>query len=435
MLLLPEADCEEVIDLGPKRSTYPTCRRETYTHPVAEDDTSEHLAVGLGELQKTAVDRWFTKRGLPNLIEGYSATEDVFTRAAPVLLLFWVFGIVGAYGDRFTGWSQAFAAIAGIGFLAAVAALVNWLRGRRYFQVPDHVGFIELGAFVLAPAFLPVIVANSSVSLFLQEIALGIAVLVLIWFWFGFGLGSIIRWAVGNLFRQITNVLTLMMRSLPLLLVFTMFLFLNAELWQVANDFTTPLFLAATGGLIGVSLLFVLFRIPAELHDIGQFATMSEVETHRRRSGAPLEGMVAQPELTPPLTSIDRLNVAILTIFAIGVQIALIMMIVGLFYVAFGLVAVRPTTIEQWTTGGSGSTDTLLDLRLFGADIPLTGELLKVTGFLMAFASLQFTVSALTDSAYRAEFFDELTSEIRDALAVRVVYLDRLGASERVEKR
>ena len=402
---------------------------------MAVDDTTEHPAIGLDEQQKVVVDRWFTKRGLPNLIEGYSATEDVFTRAAPVLLLFWVFGIVGAYGDRFTGWSQAFAALAGIAFLGAVGALVNWLRGRRYFQIPDHVGFIELSAFVLGPAFLPVIVANSSISLFLRVIALGLGVLVLVWFWFGFGLGSIIRWAVGNLFRQITNVLTLMMRSLPLLLVFTMFLFLNAELWQVANDFTNPLFFTATGGLVGVSLLFVLFRIPSELHDIGQFATSREVETHRLRSGAPIEGKVAQPELAPPLTSIDRLNVAILTIFAIGVQIALVMTIVGAFYVAFGLVAVRPTTIEQWTTGGSGSTDTLLDLRLFGADIPLTGELLKVTGFLMAFASLQFTVSALTDSAYRAEFFDELTSEIREALAVRAVYLDRLGATQPHEER
>ncbi len=107
----------------------------------------------------------------------------------------------------------------------------------------------------------------------------------------------------------------------------------------------------------------------------------------------------------------------------------LVMVIIGAFYIAFGLVSVRPTTIEQWTTGGAGSAESILDLSLFGSTISLTTELLKVTGFLMAFSSLHFTVSAITDATYRAEFFDDLTSEIRDALAVRVVYLNRLSGA------
>src|SRR5690606_17668150 len=33
------------------------------------------------------VERWFLQRGIPHFIHGYRATEDVFTRALPVLLL------------------------------------------------------------------------------------------------------------------------------------------------------------------------------------------------------------------------------------------------------------------------------------------------------------------------------------------------------------
>lgn len=68
----------------------------------------------------------------------------------------------------------------------------------------------------------------------------------------------------------------------------------------------------------------------------------------------------------------------------------------------------------------------LLDFQLFGSQLQITAELLKVVGFLMAFTALQFTVSALTDATYRKEFFEELTSEIREALAVRVLYLHQI---------
>jgi hypothetical protein len=44
----------------------------------------------------------------------------------------------------------------------------------------------------------------------------------------------------------------------------------------------------------------------------------------------------------------------------------------------------------------------------------------------MAFTALQFTVSALTDETYRREFFEDLTGEIREALAVRVQYLQQI---------
>lgn len=379
--------------------------------------------------ERSAIEKWFVRRGLPNLIHGYSASTDVFTRAAPLLTLFWLFGLAGAFGDRFTGWSQVWAALAGALFLGAVAAGVNRVRGRRPLQVPDRVGRIELTAFVLAPALLPVLLDNSSIGTFALDVASGLFLLLLIWLAYGFGLLSVIVWAVRHLADQVSDIVGLMIRSLPLLLIFTMFLFMNAELWQVADNFTTPLFLVAAGGLVLISALFVLVRLPTELESVSTFQDTDVVRGLVDGCDAPIACHGSTPEGVPPLTRTDRINVGVLALFTLGVQIALVMLIIGAFYLAFGLVTVRPDTIAEWTAGGEAGISRIIDLRLFGSEIPLTSELLKVTGFLMAFTALQFTVSALTDQAYREEFFDDLIVEIRQALAVRVEYLHQIGAA------
>ena len=56
----------------------------------------------------------------------------------------------------------------------------------------------------------------------------------------------------------------------------------------------------------------------------------------------------------------------------------------------------------------------------------LTEELLRVAAFLGAFSGLAFTVSLVTDQTYREEFRSDVTHELRQVLAVRLVYLDSL---------
>lgn len=391
---------------------------------LGRGDVVDEQPQNLTDEEQEAVEFWFVRRGLPNLIDDYSLSTDVFNRAVPFLAVLWAFNILGAYGDRFKGWSQAFAAIGASVILIGVAILINLVRGRPALRVPERVGLVEIAVFVLTPAVLPLVLQTGGIKAFAVGLTIGLVELLVVWFTYGFGLGSILRWAVVHLFRQLRSVFALMIRSLPLLLVFTMFLFLNAELWQVASDFTTQLFWVATGGLVLVALGFVIFRIPAELEELCSFDSPEEANSLLKQSDAPISGRIKDPALTPELSTVDRVNVTILAIFSIGVQIGLVMVIVGLFYLFFGLVTVRPETIAQWTA--SGGVEEFYPLELFGSDIPLTTELMKVTGFLMAFTALQFTVSALTDATYRKEFLDDLTGDISEALAVRALYLERL---------
>lgn len=51
-----------------------------------------------------------------------------------------------------------------------------------------------------------------------------------------------------------------------------------------------------------------------------------------------------------------------------------------------------------------------------------------VAAFIAAFSALQFTVAALTDDTYRGEFLEDIVGEIREALAVLLLYLECLVA-------
>ena len=99
----------------------------------------------------------FRRAGLPLLIEGYSASTDVFNRAAPLLAIVFLSEMLGALD---LNWSLAanLAAIAGaLLILVIAAAALNRARGRPALSVPETFGRVELGAFVLVPALLPLI--------------------------------------------------------------------------------------------------------------------------------------------------------------------------------------------------------------------------------------------------------------------------------------
>ena len=75
---------------------------------------------------------------------------------------------------------------------------------------------------------------------------------------------------------------------------------------------------------------------------------------------------------------------------------------------------------------GSGLLDDgiwKLTFDLFDQRMGMTTELIKVAGFVASFSALQFTVSLLSDRGYEDEFLQGLRADLRQAFAVRAVYL------------
>jgi hypothetical protein len=91
------------------------------------------------------------------------------------------------------------------------------------------------------------------------------------------------------------------------------------------------------------------------------------------------------------------------------------------FFTLFGFLAISQQTTDLWIA--PNTTDVLLSLQLDGRTLVITEPLLRVAGFLGTFSGMYFTVLLSTDATYRDEFADDVTPQLREALAVRLAYL------------
>lgn len=370
------------------------------------------------------VERWFVRRGLPHAIDDYSAREDVLTRTVPFLSLVFVAEVVTtSFGERFTGWAQAGALALAASIVASCIALVNRARARRPFALPDDIGWGELALFVLLPPVLAFVLDRSAVEAVL--LGVGNAALVGLAFVFAyFGVLPMIGFGLRQVWRRLRTLTQLIARVLPLLLLFVTFVFLNAEMWQVANDFTPLAYAVVTVAIAVVAFAFVAVRLPIELDHLARFETWDEVCTIAAATNAPRLPRVTD-ELTVPLLDLDRRdrrNVSVLLFVSYSVQVLLIGVIVTGVLVVFGVLAIREDTILQWTVQPDGSLDAILRFRIGDATHVLTWTHLAVAGFIGVFSMLQFAVQLMRDEDYRAEFSSDVSGEIREVLAVQALY-------------
>lgn len=370
-------------------------------------------------------ERWFVRRGLPHFIADYSPTRDIFTRASGFLTVVFLLELLNGINETFDWWENVLALIGAVGIALVGIAAVNKARGRRLFQRPNSIGALEIGAFIVIPGLIPAVVAGQPAQGL--EVAIGNVVIVgLVFIVTSYGLVPMTRWATGRMLRQLRGISNLLVRSLPLLLLFTMFIFFNAEIWKITDDLPSSFLWSAIGVLVVVGSLFVLMRLPRELRLSGEFATWQDIAELTRgtpMAGTSIDGLVDPPS-RPPLRRRAKVNVGLVLFFSQAIQILLVSMAIFLFYIVFGMFTVIDTTITQWT--GSPSIEVLAQVPFAGHDLVLSAELVRTALFIAAVGGLQFTVAALTDTTYREEFYDGLSHEIREAMAVRDLYLARV---------
>jgi hypothetical protein len=343
-------------------------------------------------------ERRFRRAGLPLFIEDYSAREDVWTRAAPLFALVFVGEMLGAIDLDWSFLANLAAAVGGLAILLGAFGLLNRLRGRPFWSLPRDVGPAELAAFVLVPAALPLIFGGQWGS----AVATAAANLVLLALAFGFiryGLFAIVRWTGGRLFEQLGASLSVISRAVPLLLVFALVLFINTEMWQVFSRIPDA-FLVLVGVLFVLSgSVFVAAQLPREVRELEE--------------GAGAAG--------PPLETPQRFNVGLVMFVSQALQILVVCLAIGGFFVVLGALAVGPEVRDAWEVERQ---EVIVRLTLFGEQLQVTEALLRVSGAIAAFSGLYYAIAVLTDSTYRQEFRDELTSEMADSFAARAEYLE-----------
>lgn len=369
------------------------------------------------------VERWFLRRGLPHFIEDYSARRDVLTRTLPVLTLVFLVEVVNAPKESFPLWLDVLAVVGGFAILLGGWAIANRARGRPAFQRPDTIGPAEVALFVVLPALVPAVFGQQYASA-LVTAAVNLILLGLIYLTTSYGVVPTLRWGAGKLGVQLEAIIGLLVRALPLLALFVTFFFLTAEVWQSAGITTGPAYWIAIGLFVAVGAFFVLTRMPSELRELGTFESWDDVR--QLVAGTPAESLAASEgelDAVASLSNRQRANVVLVTLFSQAVQIVLVSFAIGLFFSVLGLLLVSRSTIASWTGLAPDALHVLVSFHLGGRELVVTEPTLRVAGFVTAFAGLQFTMNLLTDPLYRAEFRSEVVGEIRQAFAVRAVYL------------
>ncbi len=228
--------------------------------------------------------------------------------------------------------------------------------------------------------------------------AVNVALLLVLYVWFAYGVASILRFTGRRIGEQLAAAVDLLARAIPLLLLFSVVLFVNTEMWQVFAGMNDATVAATAALLVVVGSVFLVVRLPREVERI-------ERDVAAR----------------PPLRRRQRINVGLVLFVTQALQIVLVVVAVGAFFTAFGALVIPADVIESWT-GTRGRQ--ILALGLGDIDVRVTVELLRVSAGIGALSGLYYSVAVLTDSTYREEFLEELTDDLRAVFADRARYLE-----------
>ena len=406
------------------------------------------------------IEQWFISRGIPHLMAGYSARTDIWTRAIPLLGVGYLLGGLNALDlNESLAWNLVVAlavlvilvvtwvlmtrlrnrpaailrraqnaagvgrtTVQGVGALALPGKSIRGRRGlegatSRWKFLPTEVGAAELAAFVIGPVLPSVILGQWRDGM--RAFIVGLGVLCTIYFVTSYGLFAMFRWAANRARSQVVLFFNVVVRVLPLLLLAITFLFINAEVWQVAGTLQGWPYWVVIALFFALGAFFVLSRIPSLVGALSTFDDWVEVralvaETPAADLVLPVSGNPAEP----PLQMRERLNIGLVSVFSQALQITLVVLAMFTFFVIFGGLAINATTSAAWTQAPVHILSTWASGKFV-----ITEELLRVSGFLGAFTGMYFTVVLSTDATYREEFAEDVAPQVRQAFAVRIAYL------------
>jgi hypothetical protein len=291
---------------------------------------------------------------------------------------------------------------------------------RRRLSRP-RIGLVLAATVLLsAAAALAVGLASRSVSFGFATGAWTLLAVVAAYALFVLRMHDIAGWALKRAFASLGLLFPLATRALPMLLLFVTFLFINTEVWQVTSAmnagvlWTAVLFfgVAATG--------FLLARLDEELDAFDDDITAETLldvtaDTPLAPTARRLVDEGADLQAQAEVGGLQKVNLVLALLVAQAVQVLLLAVAVFAFFVIFGVVAIDDAVIRTWvTTQGVPHYD-------LGQHL-VSSELARVSVFLAAFSGLYFTVYAVMDTNYRAQFFTEIERELARVVGARICY-------------
>ena len=208
------------------------------------------------------------------------------------------------------------------------------------------------------------------------------------------GTGSLVRWAVRRVRRELGTMGHMVARVLPVLMLAVLFLFFSAEIWQVMVALSWPRTFAVVGVMVLLTVLLVGITTRDDLH-------------------AELEEQAPERDLRVS----ERINILLVPVLATLIQAVMFACLVFAFFLFLGWIAIPEATETRWTLRPTEDLGGLL------APLPVSVTLVRVSLALAAFAALNLAAAAASDAAHRARFVRPMIDEVVHGLAAREAYL------------
>jgi hypothetical protein len=372
--------------------------------------------------RRRQIERWFSARGVPQLIEGFSTEQRMDARALPFILVWLVTGTLALWSRRVEAepTEQVLVGLAALATTLAVIGGVLALRRHPPFSGGVRLDLLDIALIGVVPGVAAAVVRQDpGVAIGVTgNVLLGVGVIYLV---IGFGLAEIGWWALGHLRAQLAQISTLVARTLPVLLILVVFLLFASELWQAAQTLNGADLAAVITLLLLVASVLVVTSAREEIARLETELTDETLVT--RLPGTPAESLVPIVRLAPPSRPLawrERTNLVFLMLVSQVVQSLFVGLLVTLFLVVLGVLAIPEQVQGQWAFAPVRG---ILGFELFGEQRLVSAELLVAAGLLGGMCALYFTGLALTDSTYRAEFHARVVRDIEEIMAVRAAYL------------
>lgn len=354
------------------------------------------------------------KGSLPNYIKALTSDSALSNEVLPVLVLGGIFLVMPIISGVFITlahmlmvrtprWVQITT-----GILTVLFAGMLFTAGVFASNTLDGFDFVYDGGQVF-----PLIVVGIYLAIFL-------------------GVDTILGWSLKHAIHQLASLPPMIAKVLPVLMVSVLFIFVNADLWKLANGLSFPRTWAVLG-LMGLLAVFVVVTTSLErtarLLGRSRGDDIASFSDNDYEHAAALEGgiwntaqdWVEEKKILEhrPLKIAPWSNLIIPMIGQI-IQATLFMLLVFGFFMGFSSIAISDTTIESWMSIKPEH------LKILGVDTNINAVVIKVSMIVAVFSGLSFVATTSSDEKYARSFLKPMIERIKHILIIRDIYLGLL---------
>jgi hypothetical protein len=246
-----------------------------------------------------AARQLYRRHGLPNLIEGYAAFDDILTRITPFLMIVFVINIVTSTINH-GAWAALLGIVLGIGIVFAVHAIIQRRKHLPVWARPERFGPPQIALWLIVPFVVRWFVGGASLLRSAVWLLINLGILAAATLFATFGVGSMTLWAFRQIRMHTRSVTEVIIKTLPLLLLTVLFFFFGAEAWQLMHHLQTARFIGGLSAFVvfgSVLLIATIVRttskhrsgavlLPSRAGDAGIHHRLSRHHGHRPADGA-----------------------------------------------------------------------------------------------------------------------------------------------------